>query len=189
MKITKVQNGSSHLIIIIILTLAVIGLLGFVFWQNFFQKEGDFSEVSSTRQSSVSTDDTKTTATSNQSTTAKRLAVPQFGISLNLPDNDDSYHIVPQDSTAVYISNDALDIYLNSGRDCEIGGVQLVKLPTSSATDTARVYTKDINGYKYGIAKDLPLFHACSGDAGLINSFSAVRDALINELSTVTTGS
>lgn len=33
----KSQSGSSHLIIIIILVVALLGTLGFVFWQNYYQ--------------------------------------------------------------------------------------------------------------------------------------------------------
>lgn len=38
MKTSKSQSGSAHLIIIIILVVALLGALGFVFWQNFVNK-------------------------------------------------------------------------------------------------------------------------------------------------------
>jgi len=42
----KNQKGSAHVVIIVILTLLVLGLLGFVFWQNFLApKNGDDSSV------------------------------------------------------------------------------------------------------------------------------------------------
>lgn len=37
MKKRSSQSGSAHLIIIIVLTIALLGTLGFVFWQNFGQ--------------------------------------------------------------------------------------------------------------------------------------------------------
>jgi hypothetical protein len=54
----KSQTGSAHLVIIIILTVAVMGLLGFVFWQNFAQKKADTTPVSTTtsKQSPVLAD-------------------------------------------------------------------------------------------------------------------------------------
>jgi len=43
----NIQSGSAHLIIIIILALALIGALGFVFWQNFMQPKVNKSQDSS----------------------------------------------------------------------------------------------------------------------------------------------
>jgi len=53
----KFQSGSAHLIIIVILSLALIGSLGFLYYQNFVQKD-DISK----------TDDVKTTPTPTQTT-------------------------------------------------------------------------------------------------------------------------
>lgn len=178
MKETQKQTGSVHVVVIVILVIATVGLLGFVLWQNFVQK--DSSQSSSDQQSSTTVSDTK--ATSQTNTTAKILTISQFTITLSRPSDDDSYYVIPQDDFAVYISNDKLDAYLNSGIDCEVKGVQLSKIPTASATDNDRVYSSDINGYKYGIGIGLPNFAKCNNNQELITTFTSVRDALIGEL-------
>lgn len=47
MKKQNIQSGSAHLVIVIILALALIGALGFVFWQNFMQPKVNKSQDSS----------------------------------------------------------------------------------------------------------------------------------------------
>jgi len=39
MKNLSKQNGSTHIIVIVILVIALLGVLGFVFWQNFTKKD------------------------------------------------------------------------------------------------------------------------------------------------------
>jgi len=53
------QTGSAHVIVIIVLVLTVLGLLGFVFWQNFIQKK----DTAATTNVSTTTKTTTTTAT------------------------------------------------------------------------------------------------------------------------------
>jgi len=47
----QTQQGSAHVVIIVILVVALIGALGFVFWQNFIKKD----EVTQSTQSQTST--------------------------------------------------------------------------------------------------------------------------------------
>ena len=44
MKSNKPQQGSAHLIVIIILVIALLGALGFVFWQNFIQQPNQIAK-------------------------------------------------------------------------------------------------------------------------------------------------
>lgn len=55
------QTGSSHLMIIIILVIALTGALGFVFWQNVIQKKADTSDkdISAKTESITPTVETK----------------------------------------------------------------------------------------------------------------------------------
>lgn len=48
MRKNKYQTGSAHVIIIVILVIALIGALGFVFWNNFFKKEPAVSQKKDT---------------------------------------------------------------------------------------------------------------------------------------------
>lgn len=66
MKSRQSQTGSAHLAIIIVLVVALLGALGFVFWQNFINKP--VANQSGTAQ------------TSTQTTTDKTLAVSEWGV-------------------------------------------------------------------------------------------------------------
>lgn len=44
-KISSKQTGSAHIVVIVALVLALIGTLGFVFWQNFMQSAKDSKTV------------------------------------------------------------------------------------------------------------------------------------------------
>lgn len=59
----KNETGSAHLVIIAILSLIIVGLLGFTFWQNFMQKETDSNSSS---QESSKTSSKITTPTSSE---------------------------------------------------------------------------------------------------------------------------
>ena len=81
MKKLNNQTGSAHVVIIIILIAAVLGLLGFVFWQNFIKK-------TSPQTTSQVTKTTATTPVSNSTTTPKAPASAVYsgsGIAFNYP--------------------------------------------------------------------------------------------------------
>lgn len=61
MKQQKYQSGSAHLIIIIILIIALLGSLGFVFWQNFIQTKTSNTPTTSTVSTTASTSTPATT--------------------------------------------------------------------------------------------------------------------------------
>lgn len=54
------QTGSTHVIIIVILVIALLGALGFVFWNNFMRK--DSSQPVATNNQNISQSDTSTDA-------------------------------------------------------------------------------------------------------------------------------
>lgn len=41
----KLQSGFAHLIIVIILTIGLIGTLGFIYWQGFIKKDNNTSQT------------------------------------------------------------------------------------------------------------------------------------------------
>lgn len=51
-KTSSKQTGSAHVVIIVILVLAVVGTLGFVFWQNFMQSSEDNKNVQTNQNNS-----------------------------------------------------------------------------------------------------------------------------------------
>lgn len=66
---TKLQSGSAHLIVIFILVLTIIGLLGFVFWQNFMQPKATMISNSDSSNSSSTTADTSSEETDTDNNT------------------------------------------------------------------------------------------------------------------------
>lgn len=74
------QSGAAHLMIItVILGLAVAGLLGYVFWQNFMQPK---TSTESNVQSSQSKDDNKVVGAEKVS-----KLLPEIGLTIYLPKN------------------------------------------------------------------------------------------------------
>lgn len=70
------QSGSAHVVIIVILLLVIVGLLGFVFWQNFIDKKST---------TSTTTTSTTTTATTTPEATLKTYTESSYGISFQYP--------------------------------------------------------------------------------------------------------
>jgi hypothetical protein len=66
------QAGSAHIVIIIILAISVIGLLGFVFWQNFVNIRNEDKDAAVTTQS--------TTPDTTTSPTAPELSLQGLGV-------------------------------------------------------------------------------------------------------------
>jgi hypothetical protein len=49
------QQGSAHIIIVVILVLALLGALGFIFWQNFLNAKPEVTKVQTTVESTTTT--------------------------------------------------------------------------------------------------------------------------------------
>lgn len=47
------QSGSAHVVIIVVLVIAIIGALGFVFWQNFLQPNTEPAEQNTSQQNAT----------------------------------------------------------------------------------------------------------------------------------------
>ena len=52
----KYQTGSAHVVIIAILVIAILGLLGFVFWQNFIEKKNTITPTTTSTTKDTVTD-------------------------------------------------------------------------------------------------------------------------------------
>ncbi len=81
-KTTLKQSGSAHVVVIIILVVAVLGLLGFVFWQNFIKKTDD----SATKQSTTTKVTNKESSANGVALVAKNLSTSDnLGITYKVP--------------------------------------------------------------------------------------------------------
>jgi len=76
MKSTYSERGSAHLVLIIVLVIAVLGLLGFVFWQNFANQPAEQSETNQ----SVTNESTNEDAPDPAASFDTPLAVDEWGV-------------------------------------------------------------------------------------------------------------
>jgi len=94
------QSGSAHLIIIMVLCVALIGALGFVYWQNFMQPKASDKNVVATKTAD------NTTATTPAVTNEGYLVLSDWNVKFKLPvdlgDNAVTYQKVTVDSGVYY---------------------------------------------------------------------------------------
>ncbi len=74
------QNGSAHVVIIIILVVALIGALGFIFWQNFFKNDA-------TSTTSVATEEVEVAPETNEYAGWGTYESVRDGYSIKYPQN------------------------------------------------------------------------------------------------------
>ena len=79
---TTVDKGSAHAVVIVILVLALLGTLGFVFWQNFIKKDDTAKTSDTSKQTSDETAKPADVYAGWQTYTSK-----QHGISFRYPAN------------------------------------------------------------------------------------------------------
>ena len=88
MKQQKTQSGFAHLAIIIVLAVALVGTLGFVFWQNFMQKkDSDTSKANTTTSTSKTTTTTPTTTPTTTNSNPGYIVLNDWGVKFKLPSN------------------------------------------------------------------------------------------------------
>lgn len=68
----KKQSGSAHVIIVIVLVIALLGSLGFIFWQNFAAKDSD---TKSDEKQTIKQEDKKKEVSSEEAETTKKAEV------------------------------------------------------------------------------------------------------------------
>ncbi|MDB5167187.1 MAG: hypothetical protein JWN26_332 [Candidatus Saccharibacteria bacterium] len=120
MKSRRLQIGSVHLVIVIVLIAVVLGLLGFAFWNNFIKKTDTTSKVTPVSSS--------TKAAPNDITTKKFIS-QKYGISfaypsnwivserVNTAENTDKFY-----SDNITVSDDQNNIVATLGTGGQVGG-------------------------------------------------------------------
>lgn len=156
---TLSQKGSAHAVIIVILVVALLGTLGFIFWQNFIKPEtaqNTNSNTSKTENKEKTTDDTKK---SNQ------LVLNDWGVKFTIA--------APLASTEVkYKARDANSYVFTTSRIEALGG-ECTKSPYGDTASLIRFTEKPvavpdgelinespINGYYYALSGPIA---SCSG--------------------------
>lgn len=111
-------KGSAHVIIVSILVVALIGALGFIFWQNFIVKK-DSSNTSSTSNSQTAHTETET----EKSVASKTLSMTDVfsnGLSLNYPENWNVVHEPVQGTNPPTDDSSTIDAYTFTSPDNSI---------------------------------------------------------------------
>lgn len=81
----KSQSGSLHLIIVIVLTVALLGALGFIFWQNFISKSSLISSDNSNVQTKESDDTATDSAKKSKEIEYKTYTTSKYNMSFQYP--------------------------------------------------------------------------------------------------------
>lgn len=79
----NIQKGSAHVVVVGVLVLALLGALGFIFWQNFVSKD----EVTKKAETIVKSEDAKNTARSSGDSKEGYLVLTDWGVKFKIPDD------------------------------------------------------------------------------------------------------
>lgn len=109
---SRSQNGSAHVVIIVVLVLALMGALGWVFWQNFSK---DKDRVGSTSQSEKKPSSEKTGVVKSKSLAMNTIF--SDGLTLEYPDNWKMKHLEPQGDVPAKVGGTTSDRYIFTSPD------------------------------------------------------------------------
>lgn len=113
------QSGSAHVVIIIVLIVAVLGALGFIFWQNFVNKSANMNSSTST---SEQTEDQVSSDTST-------ITIGEWGVK-------GTYDTSADDATVSYVIRTNAEADVSSSSD----DYELVYFDTSSVPSDCKGY-------------------------------------------------
>ncbi|MDB5159863.1 MAG: hypothetical protein JWO99_126 [Candidatus Saccharibacteria bacterium] len=177
MKKSNSQTGSAHAIIIILLVVAILGLLGFVFWQNFIQKKD------TTPATSTPTTTTTTTTTTTPKTTATSLVLTSYAVEVPYDSSTDTYSVTPVTAGSfaggytVYSKKvtDACGVDVNVGKIARFNKGDSTPTPSNTVTIGNYTYALGVGGYGN-----------CSTDAGMtvLTDASTAFSTAFNDLKT-----
>lgn len=167
----KSQTGSAHAIITIILVVAVLGLLGLVFWQNLIQKKD------TTPTHTVTTTTTPKNAASDPYAGWQTYTNKDLGFSVKYPadwklDTSKANTLVVGDLVSSSQTSSSLDSSTNgitiqtepkSGSTSQSSSLAIATLRNGSTTDGSMKYTDTLNGIavtEYDMNAQTPYFAA-----------------------------
>ncbi|HEY1085729.1 MAG TPA: hypothetical protein VGE34_03330 [Candidatus Saccharimonadales bacterium] len=135
----KKQSGSAHVVIIIVLVLALLTSLGWIFWQNFIYKE---PVVTKTDTSKTQSDNDKMPAS------MKHINVKEWNISIM---SEESISYTSKDADTILIKGDALN-KAEADNNCKErdSGIRVLRVKTTSVNNSVPyVQSNDVDGYTY----------------------------------------
>lgn len=164
------QSGNAHAFVIIILVIALISALGFIFWQNFSQ-EKDASIIKSDKTSRQSAESAKPITT-----TPKGLIITSWGI--KIPTNSDLTYDQKNNPDSAKIYSPELT-QAESDAACDENNGVLVYRTTSpdNVRSSERDVLKKVGSYYYGYSHATEALCVGKGDASGTDSGDSVVDS------------
>lgn len=167
------QKGSAHVIAIVVLVIALLGALGFIFWQNFINKPAAKTEVKQSSKSTADTTKSTPVKTNNAKFDSDELTFEYPKTSWN------ELHGLP-DAVAEIQSDDykhSMGMGLDSGATIYIGHTGQATVPQGFGTKDVQEITVDGHkGYKYELDYEgyrLQAFFTASGTTYLVTMETA----------------
>ncbi|MFZ1301166.1 MAG: hypothetical protein WAQ27_01125 [Candidatus Microsaccharimonas sp.] len=111
------QSGSAHVVVIVVLIIAIIGALGFIFWQNFVQKDPVANTTQTTESTKDESDEAVKDGTISGSLTYPSEAIPDdFVVYAQNLDTNKEYSTSEQLDGAQYTYGKGFSVKVPAGR-------------------------------------------------------------------------
>lgn len=153
---TLSQKGSAHVVIIVILVIALLGALGFVFWQNFIDED-----ISHNADTSETTKNNQDTQTDNHTSPLGYLTLTDYNVKIPLNEETGSLKLGPVTSSGYNETDKSIAIIapeLDSTWKCEtdpngsfngtIGVISITQAEKSGPYEA--LVTKKVGNYIFG---------------------------------------
>jgi hypothetical protein len=149
---SRKQTGSAHIVIVVILVSVLLGLLGFVFWQNFIAPSARNAE-----QSTVNQQETKSEIESESDLNEGYFVLDDWSIKFKIPEGltgikyykvGDSYELTT--SRVEDLGGDCRELAVDEVPGAmRLGGISRSSEPTNSEYVLKLNHSEPINGYYY----------------------------------------
>lgn len=186
---TKYQRGSAHVVIIVLLVMALLGALGFVFYQNFIAKKPEPQP----RQVQVEEDTTKTTQVAFQNSIYEFDHPEDWEVVTDRPHPSNVHATVTSPSGDTEIKLSVYE-FTGGGGYCDpnlpakvrfynVSPVAVTKLGRSPAHVVEAITDAENGGYFYkiGLTEEGGATHAAVGDSNCTVSFVGMASSTIVE--------
>ncbi len=137
------QSGSVHLIITIILVLALLGALGFIFWQNVMNKKDTTAATAQTTTAASNATPTATTTPTNDN-----LAISQWGITV--PAKDFVLLATSSDGNSIDVTTQAIIDAAKKINCADTGIGHIFRATTTTDSPSYVPLSSNIGGNYYG---------------------------------------
>lgn len=174
-KKSKSQSGSAHLIIIIILVLALLGSLGFVFWQNFMQVKSGTVAITTT---AVKPSEIALTKIAYDKTTASGLAI-KYPKTWVLSNSNGVINGLQNDKTTITSPDGNVSINFDVQIIGGYGGYCAASEDNSEVVELVKLDTDTIPGYPNARFADYATHNSLTGTYNYFVGAQSITDHLL----------